>query len=256
MNHTLPPSAAPRISRRAGHHPRGHRSGIRERVLDAARDELQEHGCDAVGMRAVARRADIPGTSIYRHFADRSDLLDALAEAAYAGLTAAMRQALESAPLATPEDRFRLIARALEGWARPHFAQFALLYSPVPVNADPWPVAVLASRSAATQVVVRVVADVIAAQPRGSAPGVVVDHGGPTAIRDADGTALGPEVLDATMSAWSALIGHIALTPRRSDVVADPERHYAHHVERVLLMLTDPGPQGQTATAHTTTLPR
>ncbi|MCX5310021.1 MULTISPECIES: TetR/AcrR family transcriptional regulator [unclassified Streptomyces] len=51
-----------------------------ERILDAAAALLEEGGVDAVTTRAIAERADITAPSLYRFFADREQVLDALME--------------------------------------------------------------------------------------------------------------------------------------------------------------------------------
>ncbi len=51
-----------------------------ERILDAAAVLLEEDGVDAVTTRAIAERAGITAPSLYRFFADREQVLDALIE--------------------------------------------------------------------------------------------------------------------------------------------------------------------------------
>ncbi len=50
------------------------------RILDAASVLLEEGGVDAVTTRAIAERAGITAPSLYRFFADREQVLDALIE--------------------------------------------------------------------------------------------------------------------------------------------------------------------------------
>jgi AcrR family transcriptional regulator len=60
-----------------------HVNSGRRRSLDAAVEVLRERGTAGVTMRAVAERAGITATAIYRHFADKEALLaEALKEAA------------------------------------------------------------------------------------------------------------------------------------------------------------------------------
>ena len=51
-----------------------------ERILDAAAVLIEEGGVDAVTTRAIAERAGITAPSLYRFFADREQVLDALVE--------------------------------------------------------------------------------------------------------------------------------------------------------------------------------
>lgn len=50
----------------------------RERILDAALDRLEAGGIEALSFAAVAAAAGLPERTLYRHFADREALLDAL----------------------------------------------------------------------------------------------------------------------------------------------------------------------------------
>lgn len=51
-----------------------------ERILDAADLLIEEGGVDAVTTRVIAERADVAAPSLYRFFADREQILDALLE--------------------------------------------------------------------------------------------------------------------------------------------------------------------------------
>ena len=54
----------------------------RERVLDAARQAVDEDGIGALSMRRLAQRLDVWPMSIYTYFRDKDELLDALAQEA------------------------------------------------------------------------------------------------------------------------------------------------------------------------------
>jgi AcrR family transcriptional regulator len=51
-----------------------------ERIAKAARRLLDKHGVEAVTMRRVAAAVDITAMAVYRHYADRKALLNALAD--------------------------------------------------------------------------------------------------------------------------------------------------------------------------------
>jgi AcrR family transcriptional regulator len=55
-------------------------SGLRERILNAATDLLAHQGAEALTTRAVAAAAGIQAPTLYRHFGDKSSLMDAVAE--------------------------------------------------------------------------------------------------------------------------------------------------------------------------------
>ncbi len=51
-----------------------------QRILDAAEELVEESGVDAVTTRAIAERAAVAAPSLYRFFADRDGVLDAMLE--------------------------------------------------------------------------------------------------------------------------------------------------------------------------------
>lgn len=59
--------------------PRGSGDRLAEEILDAATDLLIEHGSEeAVSIRAVAGRVGVTPPSIYLHFADKNELIEAV----------------------------------------------------------------------------------------------------------------------------------------------------------------------------------
>lgn len=55
---------------------RGHGDQLRTDLLDAAADLIAEHGSvDGISLRAIARRAGVSATAVYRHFSDHTELL-------------------------------------------------------------------------------------------------------------------------------------------------------------------------------------
>ena len=56
-----------------------HNSLTRELILQSAVDELEQGSPDGLTMRAIARRSNMAERTLFRHFASREDLLDALA---------------------------------------------------------------------------------------------------------------------------------------------------------------------------------
>ena len=68
-----------------GKHPY-HHGNLRSALLGAARDLATELGADSITLREVARRAGVSHTAAYHHFADKNDLLRALAVQAFLDL--------------------------------------------------------------------------------------------------------------------------------------------------------------------------
>lgn len=75
-----------------------------EKILAAARKLLNRDGADAVTMRQVAKVVGITPMALYRHFADREGLLNALADAGFAELTARVANVAKPAE---PEQQLR-----------------------------------------------------------------------------------------------------------------------------------------------------
>jgi AcrR family transcriptional regulator len=96
--------------------PRGQGDALRGEILAAARDLLAETGDrDAVSVRAVAERVGITTPSIYRHFRDKEDLLDAVCAEVFSSLADVLEEAANKA-----RDPLEVLYR--QGKAFVHFA--------------------------------------------------------------------------------------------------------------------------------------
>lgn len=73
-----------------------HHGDLRNALLDAARALAQELGGDRITLREVARRAGVSHTAAYHHFADKNDLLRALAVQAFHDLNDLQRQRIDA----------------------------------------------------------------------------------------------------------------------------------------------------------------
>jgi len=62
-------------------------NGLRDRILDAARDLFVKKGYENVSMRKVAEKISHSPTAIYLHFKDKAHLFDCLCEGMYARFT-------------------------------------------------------------------------------------------------------------------------------------------------------------------------
>lgn len=88
-------------------------SDARTRILDAAADQLRRHGPAKTGVVDVARALGVSHAAVYRYFASKDDLFDAVAER---WLTAV------SAPLKAIAERRSSAAKRLDAWLTELFA--------------------------------------------------------------------------------------------------------------------------------------
>ena len=89
--------------------PRGEGTRLRDEIIQGAADLLDEGGGEeAVTLRAVARRIGIAAPSIYRHFADRDEILLAVVQEAFAELKARLQAVLDDGP-DDPVERLRQV---------------------------------------------------------------------------------------------------------------------------------------------------
>lgn len=96
-------------------------AATRRGLLDAAGELLDAGGPPAVTMREVGNRAGVSRSAPYRHFADKEDLLTALAIEGWNDVGGVL-EVLPSRPDATPERSLRdaLLALVAIGRSRPH----------------------------------------------------------------------------------------------------------------------------------------
>jgi AcrR family transcriptional regulator len=98
----------------------------RERVLEAATALFAARGFAPVTMRAIGDAAGIDNSSLYRHFASKSELARAVLDRAMAGFAARLRSVASTAP-ATLEGVVDVVAAlALHLWDHPETARLIL----------------------------------------------------------------------------------------------------------------------------------
>ena len=97
-----------------------HGDQVRSRAKAVALEQLAEGGPEAVSVNAIGRRLGVSGPALYRHFANRDDLLAALTLDAYEALAAALADAGDVAGL----------AHAYRDWALAQPHRYLLLFAP------------------------------------------------------------------------------------------------------------------------------
>lgn len=105
-----------------------HHGNLRQELLDAAAEAVEEDGLAALSLRAVARKVGVSHGAPARHFPDKAALLTALATEALERFTAAMIEAGEGADSAL--ERYRAMGRCYVHFALEQPAYFHIMGRP------------------------------------------------------------------------------------------------------------------------------
>ena len=107
----------------------------RDRIIDAARVEVESHGYEAVSLRAVARALGVTAPALYDHVSSKDELLRAVAGLGYAGLADGFEV---DGVRAIDRCRARAIAYVDFARANPELFRLMFLYRPaaIPIEAD------------------------------------------------------------------------------------------------------------------------
>jgi AcrR family transcriptional regulator len=102
------------------------REEIRRKILDAARELFMTEGYEHVTMRRIADAIEYSPTTIYNHFEDKDDLVQALCHEDFAQLS---RHLQDQAPPKDPIDAIRQLGRAYArfGLAHPNHYRFMFM---------------------------------------------------------------------------------------------------------------------------------
>jgi AcrR family transcriptional regulator len=104
-----------------------HHGDLRAALVDAAIDLIAERGVRGFSLAEATRRLGVTTAAPYRHFADRDELLAAVAVRALDAFTALL--AAEAVNADTPEQRLAAMARAYVRFAAEQRQLFDTLYS-------------------------------------------------------------------------------------------------------------------------------
>ena len=108
-----------------------HRASLRREILDAASQLFVEEGFQRVTMRRIAERIDYSPTTIYLHFKDKSDLLQAVCEETFSRLAAKLERLQKTA--GTPMGYLRDSLRTYIEFGLAHPNQYLVTFmSPSP----------------------------------------------------------------------------------------------------------------------------
>lgn len=104
-----------------------HHGNLPAALIDASLDVLREEGLEALTVRGVARRVGVSHTAAYRHFADKTALLAAIAEQGFARLQHDMAAARETT-MGGPELQFVACGVAYVRFALANAAHFRVMF--------------------------------------------------------------------------------------------------------------------------------
>ena len=110
------------VARRTYHH-----GNLREALITAALEVIDERGLEALSMREVARRTGVSSGAPFRHFADREALLTATAEHALARFVEATEAGIEAAG-DDPLEQLRGMGTAFVSFAIEHPGHFRAMF--------------------------------------------------------------------------------------------------------------------------------
>ncbi|MEP7345610.1 MAG: TetR/AcrR family transcriptional regulator [Gemmatimonadaceae bacterium] len=131
----------------------------RDRILTAAIDRFQLEGLSGVSMRTVAADVGMSPMGLYRHFADRDALVDAMVDRCLAAFEEALRSTTRRG---TPLQRLRGLMRAYVDFALGERAMYDLLFRSTRPSNDPFFDEYKAGTSPSFELLRAAVADVMA----------------------------------------------------------------------------------------------
>jgi len=115
-----------------------HHGNLRAELLDTAVEQLRNTGAEDLSLRALARAIGVSQTAPYRHFADKSELLAAMATRGYRELFVALREAVSGAGN-DPDEQMIAVAHAYVDYAAENPQLFKLMFGPAVQPAARYP---------------------------------------------------------------------------------------------------------------------
>jgi AcrR family transcriptional regulator len=100
---------------------------LKQRVLDASVQLIDDVGLAGLSMREVARRAGVSHQAPYHHFADKASIVAALVERGFTLLVDRLEAAERTGP---PAQRMRRVGRAYVDFALEQPVYFRLMFRP------------------------------------------------------------------------------------------------------------------------------
>ena len=107
---------------------RYHHGDLQNALVGAALELISTGTPEQLTLREISRRVGVNHRAVYRHFADLTALLAAVAEQGYRNLLEAMNDALAGLQRAGPERRMEALACAYVAFAVDHPAHYRIMF--------------------------------------------------------------------------------------------------------------------------------
>ena len=107
-----------------------HHGNLREALVKAGMRAVADAGIDKLSLRDVARRAGVTAPAVYRHFADKDALVDAIAAECADRMFVVVGDALAKLRTDNPLARFRQTGIAIVQFAVAHPEHFRAMTTP------------------------------------------------------------------------------------------------------------------------------
>ena len=202
------------------------KSDLRERIIEAAWQQIAREGAPALSLRAVARDLEIAAPSIYNYFSDRDALVTALIYEAYESLGSHQLAACEGMPTDDLKGRLFCIGRAYWEWAMRYPQRYFLIFgTPIPGYVAPVEItSPVAARS--LNALISVVEDCFKA---GRLKTDLI-------TKTLAGTEwVGQEVLTAVLLIWTRVHGLVSIEISRNFPPSSPEGERLYQIEMALI---------------------
>ncbi|MDC0362034.1 TetR/AcrR family transcriptional regulator [Halioglobus sp.] len=126
-------------------HKNYHHGNLRAELLEAAINQLRNAEIEELSLRALARDLGVSQTAPYRHFADKGELLAAMAARGYRDLLTALQRSGEICN-GSPDEQLVAFAHAYVNYAAANPQLFKLIFGPATQPAEKYPELRAASR--------------------------------------------------------------------------------------------------------------
>ncbi len=107
---------------------RYHHGDLRNALLAAAQQLIQENGLDGFSLREVAKRAKVSPAAMYHHFGNKNDLLRSIATEAFGKLNQILQKTAEAH--SNPLERIVAVGEGYVRFAYKHHIEFRFMFKP------------------------------------------------------------------------------------------------------------------------------